>query len=336
MNNELSVFSLGFSLLIIPLLIKNIADLFKNNLDNLQMILFAIFFLTHPIFIEVLLLNKFFTGPLPLLITVYALNLRKENSILYGHLGLLFAATLNPAYLLPALGFLIIDFKKLNAARMYLSVSFIVLFLFYFNQLNFYSHNLIFALGNFLNSFYFAFTHTLINVSLYQPISLFLAVSLLFLGFSFFKIIKQKIYSDFYLFLLLPFLSVFFYSIIYPYDFWHEAFSNHQNYLMVLLVLIYIFIKTMPRLIIYGFIFLNLYGSVNLVRNWFPISAQLEQDLSTLELKDNAKLLVQRTLSWQYFFEGNKEKALYLNQSLIENNVDDADLLRENIIFKKN
>jgi hypothetical protein len=59
------------------LLIKNIAGLFKNNLDNLQMILFAIFFLTHPIFIEVLLLNKFFTGPLPLLITVYALNLRK-------------------------------------------------------------------------------------------------------------------------------------------------------------------------------------------------------------------------------------------------------------------
>jgi cell division protein FtsW (lipid II flippase) len=131
-------------------------------------------------------------------------------------------------------------------------------------------------------------------------------------------------------------MSVFFYSIIYPYDIWTEAFSNHQNYLMVLLVLIYIFIKTMPRLIIYGFIFLNLYGSVNLVRNWFPISAQLEQDLSTLELKDNAKLLVQRTLSWQYFFEGNKEKALNLNQSLIENNLDDADLLRENIIFKKN
>lgn len=336
MNNELNAFSLGLSLLIIPLLVKNIASLLEKNLDNLQIILFFIYFLTHPIFIEVLLLNKFFNGLFPFLITIYAFNLKKENLLLNAHLGFLFAATLNPAYCLPALGLFILDFKKIKSARLYLSISFIVLLLFYFNQLNFYSHNLIFALGNFLNSFYFAFSHTMINISLYQPILFFLIASLIFLGYSFFQIIRQKIYTDFYLYLLLPFFSVFFYSIIYPYDIWTEAFSNNQNYLMVLFILIFIFIKTMPRLIIYGFIFLNLYGSVNLIRNWFPISAQLEQDLSTLELKDKSKYLIKRSLAWQYFLEGKKEKALEINQTLIDqNSIDDSDLLRENLIFKK-
>lgn len=335
MNNTFNVYSLGMSLLIIPFLIQNICKLFEKKLDRLQLILFSIFFLTHPIFIEVLFLNKFFTGFLPLLITIYSLNLRRDNSLLYGQMGLFFAATLNPAYFLPAWCLFGKDFKQLKNAKFYLAASFSVLMFFYFNQLNSFSHNILFAIGNFLNAFYFAFSHTITNISLYRPISIFIWVSLLFLGFSLFHIFKKRLYDELYFFLIFPFASVFFYSIVYPYDIWNEAFSNNQNYLMVLVLLVYLFIKTMPRLIIYALMVLNLYGTFNLVSNWFPISNQLEQDLATLELQDSTKTLLKRTLSWQYFFEGNKEKALEINQMLIDEKNTDSDLLRENIIFKK-
>jgi len=336
MNISLNVFNITLSLLIIPFLIKNIFTLLKEQLSQLQSTLLIIYFLTHPILIETFLINKFFITLFPLLITIYALNLRKENSFLLGHIGLTFSATLNPAYLLPALILLIIDIKKLKKERIYFFTTYLVLLLFYFNQFNLFNHNILFSIGNFLNAFYFAFTYSITNFSIYKPINSYSFASIFFLIFSLYFLIKNKNYTELYSYLIFPITAVFFYSIIYPYDIWNEAIGNSHFILMPFLIMVFIFIKTMPRLIIYAFIFLNFYSSINFIKNWFPVSAQIEQNLANLEFKPNAKQLMQRTLSWQYFFEGNQIKAVEMNTRLIEENSNDPDLHRENIIFQRN